>query len=173
MSKKVLVAFATVSGTTREVAEAIGGELRLGGHEVDVAQVREVASVAGHAAAVVGTPVMGAMLNGSCKRFLRRHRKSLAKMRVGYFISCGMMSDPTPENIARAESYMAKLRRVVPGVEPVDTALFAGGLKTEGPDFDRANFFLRLIIPKIAAEFRNGRDLTVVRDWARGLIDKL
>ncbi len=173
MTARVVVAFGTMSGSTREVAEAIAGELRSAGHTADVVRAPDVRSVRDYTAAVIGGPVMGGMLAGGVPSLLRRNRRALRTMPAALFVTCGAMSDPTDKNRSMAAGYLAKLRKVVPELAPVDTAVFGGAIKTSGPDFDRAFFILRFMIAKLAAEFKDGRDFGVVRTWAKQLAAKL
>jgi menaquinone-dependent protoporphyrinogen oxidase len=171
--KRVLVAFGTMSGSTREVAEAIAEEVRQAGYETDVKRAPDVKSVKDYAAAVIGGPVMGGMLAGGVPAMIRRNKRALQSMPVALFVTCGAMSDPTEQNKTMAAGYLAKLRKVAPEIAPVDTAVFGGGIKTSGPDFDRAFFFFKFIIPKVAAEFKDGRDFDAIRAWARQVSAKV
>ena len=173
---RILVAFGTMTGSTREVAEAIGAELRQAGCTVDVKRADEVRKVADYGAVVIGTPVTGGMLNGRVKAFVRRNRKALAGMPAAFFVVCGAMSDPKPENRAMAEKYLVKARALAPDVKPVDTAIFGGAVKADGPDFARLNFIFRAVVKKLAQSpetMKDGRDWNAIRAWARQLGPKL
>jgi menaquinone-dependent protoporphyrinogen oxidase len=78
MGIKVLVAYASTYGSTREVAEAVTATLR--GHElaVDLQPARDVQSVAGYRAVVLGGPLYMFHLHKDALRFLSRHQKALA-----------------------------------------------------------------------------------------------
>jgi menaquinone-dependent protoporphyrinogen oxidase len=56
MSSAVLVAFATRYGSTREVADAIAATMRESGISVDVQPAKEVRSLDGYGAVVLGAP---------------------------------------------------------------------------------------------------------------------
>ena len=54
-SGQILVAYTTMYGSTREVADTIAEEIRMRGFAVEVQQAREVRSLEGYAAVVLGT----------------------------------------------------------------------------------------------------------------------
>lgn len=54
MSNKILVTYATCTGSTVGVAEAIGRTLSEGGAQVDVRPMREVADLSSYGAVVAG-----------------------------------------------------------------------------------------------------------------------
>ena len=59
---RILVAYATKKGSTAEIAQAIGKELRTAGHLVDVTEMKSVSSLDGYNAVVIGAPFyMGKM----------------------------------------------------------------------------------------------------------------
>jgi menaquinone-dependent protoporphyrinogen oxidase len=173
MSSRVLVAFGTMSGSTRAVAEAIADEVRKAGHEVEVHRADDIRSTTAFGAVIAGGPVMGGMLVGGVKGLLRRNRTHLRGVPVALFVTCGAMSDPTDANRALADKYLRSLVAAHAGGTPIDTAVFAGGLMGSGPDFDRAFFLVRLMISKLAATLKDTRDLDQVRAWARGVVAKL
>jgi flavorubredoxin len=57
MSTSILVAYSTKHGSTQEVAEAIAAALREGGLGVDCRPLKEVQSIEGYAAVVLGAPL--------------------------------------------------------------------------------------------------------------------
>src|SRR6516162_7353702 len=89
----VLVAYATKHGSTREVAETIACTLKALGVGVEFGEAREVRSqpglVASHArpwsVVVLGAPLYSGRWHRDAHRFLRRHRKQLARVPVAVF----------------------------------------------------------------------------------------
>lgn len=83
---KILVAFATRNGSTREVAGAIAGTLRAADCAVDLRPAREVREpVAGWDLVVLGAPIYSGRWHSDAHRFLRRHRNELANVPVAVF----------------------------------------------------------------------------------------
>ena len=77
MEIKVLVAYASTHGSTREVAEAVAATLR--GHElaVDLQPARDVRTLEGYHAVVLGAPLYILHLHKDALRFLSHHQKAL------------------------------------------------------------------------------------------------
>ncbi|HBA91139.1 MAG TPA: flavodoxin, partial [Anaerolineaceae bacterium] len=59
MDKKILVAYATYYGTTREVAETIAKTITEHGYEVEVISAREARDVSRYGAVIVGSAIRG------------------------------------------------------------------------------------------------------------------
>lgn len=78
MESKVLVAYATSHGSTRAVAEAIAVTLHEQGLTVDLQPARNVRTLAGYAAVVLGAPLYMLHLHRDALRFLAQHEKTLA-----------------------------------------------------------------------------------------------
>jgi menaquinone-dependent protoporphyrinogen oxidase len=78
MSASVLVGYATKYGSTTEVAEAVAAALREAGLEVDCQPMRQVRSLDGYGAVVLGAPLYMFHLHKDARRFLSRHQKALA-----------------------------------------------------------------------------------------------
>ena len=53
---RILVAYASKKGSTAEIAQAIGKEIRAAGHLVDVTEMKSVSSLESYNAVVIGAP---------------------------------------------------------------------------------------------------------------------
>jgi len=162
MNPRVLVTYATWSGSTGEVAEAVGETMRAGGTGVDVLPVRAVETVDVYQAVVLGTPVRLGKPHNDALAFLRRFRQPLASIRTAFFIVCLTMMKDTPDNRCTAESYLDIVRRQAPEVQPLATGLFAGVMIPE-----RLSFPLNTMMAASKDMPRGDfRDWAAVRVWA-------
>ena len=100
MNKKVLVAYSTKSGSTGEVAEAIGKALREGGLTVDISPAKEVIELSAYGAAIVGSPILYGKWHSQALKLLKRHQEALSRIPVAYFTTC-MELTRLPEKKAR------------------------------------------------------------------------
>lgn len=85
MANSVLVAYATKSGSTAEVAEAVADALRKGGHQVDLQPAGKVRNLEGYDAVVLGAPLYMFHWHKDARRFLTRFRKTLESMKIAVF----------------------------------------------------------------------------------------
>jgi menaquinone-dependent protoporphyrinogen oxidase len=94
----MLVAYATTAGSTAEVAEAIGEELRSMGAEVDVRLAKEVKAVSPYGAVIVGSGIRAGQLLPHATKFVQKNREALSQVPMAYFVVCLTMKDDTEEN---------------------------------------------------------------------------
>jgi menaquinone-dependent protoporphyrinogen oxidase len=78
METKVLVAYASSYGSTKEIAEVISETLRSQGVSVDCEPIRKVKTIEGYSAVVLGAPLYMFHWHKEALRFLSQHRKTLA-----------------------------------------------------------------------------------------------
>jgi menaquinone-dependent protoporphyrinogen oxidase len=159
MSTRILVAFATRYGTTQEVAEAVAATLRETGVEVDLSLAREVRTLAGYAAVVLGAPLMMYRWHKDALSFLSRHHQALLRLPVAVF-ALGPVHDPHDDqewqdSRAQLDKELAKL----PWFKPVAVEMLGG-------KFDPA--LLRFPLNKLAgaAPASDIRDWEAIRAWA-------
>ncbi len=87
MAKKILVAYATTYGSSKEIAEAIAGTLGKSGLEVELQPARNVKSLAGFQAVVLGAPLYMFRWHRDAIQFLKRHEQILKQIPTAVFAS--------------------------------------------------------------------------------------
>lgn len=164
MSQAVLVAYATKTGTTREVAEFVGNRLRERGLTVEVEPVEAIQDASQYSAVVLGSAVRLGKLLGSTIKFAHRHLSGNSGRPVAYFIDCLTMREDTPENRKTAEAIVADLISIQ---EPVSVGLFGGRV-----DFSRLDFFTRWMLKGQIPE-GDWRNWDVIGAWTDELVPRL
>lgn len=165
MGVKTLVAYASRTGYTTEVAEMIGGVLREADMDVDVRPIKEVADVSPYEAVIVGTAVRVGKPVPETVRFVNKHRQALSRMRVAFFAVCMTMCEPTAENYKKAHSFLEPL---IASIDPVDVGMFAGAM-----EYRRLPFLPRLMLSRMKVPEGDFRDWPAIRAWAAALAPRL
>lgn len=157
MSKKILIAYGTKAGSTAEVAEAIGEQMRDAGAEVTIQPVEGIKDIKPFDAVVVGSAVRAFRILGETRRFLRRHKRNLRQIPTAFFLVCLTMSEDTPENIAKAKNFAKPMLKTT---EPVTLGLFGGCM-----DPDKLTGFFAKAMRSQPKE--DHRDWEAIRKWAQ------
>ena len=98
MKARVLVAYATKLGSTREIAEAMAQVLRDGGHSAVAIAARDVVSLDDWDAVVLGSAVYAAYWQRDARLFVERFREQLAARPLWLF-----SGGPLDRRLARAD----------------------------------------------------------------------
>ena len=186
--KKILVAYATNSGTTMEVATAIAEELGRDGSQVDVRKLEDVTAVESYSAVVIGAPMIVGWHRGAVN-FVKRHQQALSRVPVAYFImamsltktnpqSAGTVpiyADPgfvkPPKNANRLSlkerytalsNYASQPLKAAPLVKPVSIGIFGGKLELYRLKFLQVLFVLLMF----RAQMGSLLNWPVIRQWA-------
>lgn len=154
MAARVLVAYASKLGSTREIAEVLAEELAAAGHEAFARSVRDVRDLDGCDALVLGSALYAAHWQRDARRFVTRHRAAMATRPVWLF-----SSGPLDAALGRANLPISPhAAEVTEGVAAVDHRTFGGRL---APDAD--------VDPRVLATHPIGdfRDWDAIRGYAR------
>jgi menaquinone-dependent protoporphyrinogen oxidase len=162
---KVLVAYATKYGSTREVAERVASRLRERGFEADLAAAGQVRSLDGYQGVVFGGALYMFRLVGEGRRFLARNRKVFTRLPLAVF-GMGPIED-TPEQYTGARAHLDKTLLKLGGVTPVAVAIFGGAFDPGKLKFPYSNPGTKAMPP---ADLRDWR---AIEAWADSLPEKL
>ncbi len=157
MSKKILIAYGSFSGSTAETAEFIGKKLSEKGMQADVKPVNKIKSLEGYDGVIIGSAVVMGKIKSSVVKFVSANKGALSKVPVGYFLVCLTMQKDTPENRKTASGYLQPVSSVV---KPVSEGLFPGKV-----DFKKLPFPMSLLT--LMPAFKEGVPEGDFRDWAK------
>ncbi|NMB87231.1 MAG: flavodoxin [Chloroflexi bacterium] len=167
MEHKILVAYATRTGSTRGVAEKIGATLSGAGAEVEVLPVQAVKDAAPYRAIVVGSPIHGNQWLPEALQFVRLQQAALVSRPFAAFSVCMTLAMRGGEQYRPAVA--GSLTPVRALARPVSEGLFAGALLIRRiPSLgDRLKFRLSVL----AGVWTEGdhRDWEAIQAWAEGL----
>jgi menaquinone-dependent protoporphyrinogen oxidase len=189
--KRVLVTYATMAGSTAEVARVVGEEIARSGAQVDVLPLDAVTELEDYDAVVVGGPmIMG--WHRAAAGFLKRHRAAWQRRPLAVFVLAMSLTQTGEtsvdgarvfvdaqlpkatqaagrlnfrERYAQLANYVQPILTATRPAKPVDIALFGGRL-----EYGRlkwwAVLFAMLVIQAPAGDRRNW---PAIRSWAAGL----
>jgi menaquinone-dependent protoporphyrinogen oxidase len=162
VSTSVLVGYATRYGSTQEVAEAIAATLREGGLTVNIQPLREVRTLEGYDAVVLGAPLFMFHWHKDALDFLSRHRKVLSERPVAVFVLGPTHEPHDAEEWNDSRAQLDKELAKYPWFTPVALEMFGG-------KYDPA--YLRFPINLLAGKEppTDIRDWTAIRRWAESL----
>ena len=165
MPTSVLVAYATKYGSTQEVAEAVAATLRESGLTVEIKPAREVRTLEGYDAVVLGAALYMYQWHKDARGFLSRHRKALAGLPVAVF-ALGPTHSPHDEKEWRdSRAQLDKELAKHPWLKPVAVEILGGKF-----DPKKLTFPMNKFAGKEPAS--DARDWTAIRAWS-GSISKL
>lgn len=159
MPEKILIAYATKYGSTAGIATTLGEALSARGLQVDVRPVREVRTLEGYDAVILGSPVyMGNWLSESVA-FVRTHQAELSRLPVALFTVHMLNQGEDETSRAARQGYTAPIRALLPGAQEM---FFAGKI-----DYYTLSFFDRLITRLVAKQSGQSKPVNDLRDWEK------
>lgn len=188
--ERILIAYATNSGSTAEVAQAIGEELGKTGVQIDVLPVEKVNALESYDAMILGAPMILGW-HRAALRFLKKNRNALKQIPLAVFVTCMSLTrsgetnvqgvpvtvdenlpkpPQNPDRLSFKERYSLVSNYLRPilkacGDEPVSAGIFGGQLNFSNLKW-WGMIFVVLILQAQAGDKRNWN---AIRAWANSL----
>lgn len=163
MSERVLVTYASRTGSTTGVAEAIGKTLAERGYRVDVMPMQEAPSIFEYDAVVLGSAVNGGAWLPEAMSFVQANSSALKDVPTAAFCVHSMNAGTDPKQTKRRLAYLKGVRALV---TPCDEGFFLG----TGPDPTDTSRFARWAFKTFGGAGEGDmRDWDKIDAWARKL----
>ncbi|HTX90189.1 MAG TPA: flavodoxin domain-containing protein [Anaerolineales bacterium] len=168
---KILVTYASRTGWTVGVAEAIGKVLAEGGATVAVRPMQEVGDLSSYDAVVAGSAIQNNQWLAEAVQFVQTHRAELSSKPFAAFLVCLTLAMRNGESYRpMVNEFMAPIRALV---RPVSEGCFAGGLEIRRIPSAVKRFNFRLSVLFGIWKEGDHRDWAAIQAWARDLRHKL
>lgn len=192
---RILVAYATMAGSTAEVAQVVAEELTAAGLEVEVLPLEQVGGLNGYDGLVVGGPMILGW-HRAARRFLKKHRPALERMPLAVFVLAMRLTetgersvDGVPiyvdealpekpkeagrltfrERYTRLTGYLRPILKASRPHKPVSIGIFGGRM-----EYGRLPWWAVLFAMVIVrAPAKDRRNWPAIRAWSAGLVDIL
>jgi menaquinone-dependent protoporphyrinogen oxidase len=157
MEEKILIAYASRYGSTREVAEKMADTLHFQGFTADVQPVEKVKSVADYASIILGMPIYFGSWPKDIHHFLERNRDTLTGVNL-FIFSLGPTHVQDGETAEAKEQNAHELAKY-PWLSPRSMVMFGGR-------FDPSKLrFPDTLITALPASPLHGLAFSDLRDW--------
>ncbi len=192
---KILVAYATMAGSTREIADHIAQKLSTDDVQVESQPIHAITALDGYNAVIVAAPMIIGW-HREAQRFVAQFADRLAALPVAYCMTCYELTDTGTDTVqgvpvtldpqfrtqrkdpgqlsfkekqTTAVSYVQGPLKKAPGVKPVGIGIFKGAV-----DFSKLSLFpmlfVRFLIRAKQGDYRNWDAITA---WAEDVCNKL
>jgi menaquinone-dependent protoporphyrinogen oxidase len=166
MSPSILVAYASSYGSTQEVAESVTETLRGCGLAVDLQPAKQVKTLSGYRAVVLGAPLYMFRWHPDARNFLSRHRAALAALPTVIF-ALGPFHNKEDEMKSAREMLDKELAKFS-WLSPAAVELFPGKF-----DPNKLRFPYSLIGPLKKMPPSDERDWEAIRSWSAHVAELL
>jgi menaquinone-dependent protoporphyrinogen oxidase len=175
MTRKILVTYASRTGTTAEVAEAIAKTLTPAHTEplqeetwaVDVLPMQEVKDLSPYDAVIAGSAIRAGKWLPEAIQFIRAHQSALRHKPFAMYTVCITLAMSNSEQYRSAVSGWTSPVRAI--VQPLSEGLFAGMIDFKKLPFNWETLKLRATVAMGIFPRGDRRDWNVVRVWAESL----
>lgn len=165
-TKKILVIYASLHGSTAQMAEFMGEKLKKEGIDVSVKSIEDDIDFTSYNGLIMGAPIhRGKWMDGAVE-FVKKHRIEFDQLPFACFYTCMSKAKqpPSRETLNELASYKTAMSELFPTIVHSDIGSFAGML-----DYDKCNFLTKLamwfIMRKNSLEAGDYRDWKAIESW--------
>jgi menaquinone-dependent protoporphyrinogen oxidase len=170
MSNTILVTYASRTGSTAGVAEAIGKTLAERGVQVEVRPMQDVTDLAPYQAVVAGSAIQEGRWLPEAMHFMRTHQAVLARKPFAAFLVCMTLAMKNEQYHRIVTEWLDPVRALV---KPVSEGFFAGTLDIRKVPSFRKRLGFRVSVAFGVWSEGDHRDWDAIRAWANTLPAKL
>ena len=167
INNKVLITYASRTGSTAEIAEAIGRTLSQSGTQVEVLPMQDVKDLSVYRAVVAGSAMRSSKWLPEAMQFIATHRAVLSQVPFATFTVCITLAMSNSEQYRKAVSEWIEPVRAQ--VRPVSEGLFAGRLDFSKLPLNWDTIKLRAVVALGIFPRDDRRDWNAIHAWAESI----
>ena len=167
MEGRVLVAYATKYGATKEIAEKIGEVINDTGLPADVRAAKDVNDLSPYRAVVLGSAIYIGNWRKHAAKFLIENAAALKEREVWIF-SSGPVGEGNPIDLLDGWRFPGKLEPVVENIQPQDVVVFHGAVFET-----KMNFIEKWMMKNMNSPVGDFRDWEAIAAWAQSIAASL
>jgi menaquinone-dependent protoporphyrinogen oxidase len=166
MTNRILVTYASRTGSTIGVAQAIAAVLTESGAQVDVLPMPDVKDLSPYQAVVAGSPIQGGAWLPEAMEFIRNHQATLNKKPFAAFLTCMTLAIGNGKYRDHVTSMLQPIRSLV---KTRSEGFFAGALDI--PKIPSLSDRIKFRLSVLFGVWGEGdqRDWNAIRAWAATL----
>ena len=168
MTKKILIAYATNYGSTREVANFIAEVMRHKTFIVEVDDIEEIHNLQGYDGVIIGTAIRMERPLSVTVKFVKKYTDQLKSLPVACFALGATLQEESNFNRAKMMNFMNPLVKEIG--DPLTVGLFGGKL-----DYSQLSWIWKNIASKDdSGLLKEGdwRNWNTIKNWAEEVCDK-
>jgi menaquinone-dependent protoporphyrinogen oxidase len=168
MAERILVAYATTSGSTGEIAGVVADVLKNQGMDVELQLLGKVRGLDGYKAIVMGAPLYMFHWHNDARNFLNKNRQMLENKLPAAVFAGGIISTEEGDEEESVRQQMKKELAKFPWFHPVSVQIVGGRFD---PNLLKFPYTLIPALKKMpVADYRNWEE---IRSWADSLVEML
>lgn len=161
MERKILVAYASKYGATREIAEKIAGVLGGAGFQADVLPAGRDLDPSTYSAVVLGAALYIGKWHKDAEAFVKTQEESLATRPVWVF-SSGPSGEGDPLELVEGQRLPANMQPILDRIRPQEATVFHGNI-----DPGKIHFMEKWAVQNVVKKpMGDYRDWGMITAWA-------
>jgi menaquinone-dependent protoporphyrinogen oxidase len=164
---KVLVAYGSKYGSTKEIADKIGEAIKEEGLEVDILSADKVKNVTDYQGVVIGSAVYIGGWRKEVTNFVKKNEKALSELPV-WIYSSGPAGRGDPIQQVQGWLYPKALKPVIDNIKPRGVTIFHGNINTQ-----KMNAIEKWMIKQVKSEYGDFRDWETIKRWGKGIAGEI
>lgn len=166
MPERILITYASRTGTTAGVAEAVGATLRNGGAQVDVLPMVDVKGLSSYNAVVAGSAIQSKQWLPEAIQFVQANQDALRRKPFAAFLVCMTLAMKKGDYRSEVATWLQPVRTLAP---TVSEGLFAGALDISKVPTWKDRMMFRISVAMGVWSEGDHRDWDAIRAWAESL----
>ncbi len=164
---KILVAYASKSGSTVEIAKFIGNTFSKK-KTVEVLKISEVTDLSRYSQVIIGSPIIYDKWIKEARHFIKDNEGVLAEKKVSFFLVCLVLCGNNEKTQKKADKYASEIEKTTPKINVRNFGQFKGVLNYSKMSF-KSKIMMKPLMASKGLKEGDYRDWKQIEEWTKRL----